>query len=123
MIFKELNLLRNKNKTDIEFSLWDAVSGETQVGSTNTLNGVLVVDGRFTVELDFGTAAFDNSEHWLEIEINGKIKPFDPMEDLTKPIDDDALDALIKYVDSQLKNQVFPGYPKTSPRNVFRLFE
>ena len=45
---------------NIDFSLWDALSGGNQVGSSVMFNGLSVSDGLFTVELDFGTIAFDN---------------------------------------------------------------
>lgn len=55
----------------MEFLLWDAAAGGTQVGVTISRPGVTVEDGRFTVELDFGAAAFDNSGRWLEIAVEG----------------------------------------------------
>lgn len=58
---------------DMAFSLWDAQYGGYQVGSTVILNGVQVASGLFTVELDFGAAAFDNSDRWLEIQVNSTI--------------------------------------------------
>ena len=53
---------------DFQFELWDRGSNGMQLGSTQTLDDVLVADGVFTVLLDFG-AQFDNSELWLEIAV------------------------------------------------------
>ena len=39
---------------DFQFSLWDAVSAGTQQGNTLPINSVNVVNGLFTVVLDFG---------------------------------------------------------------------
>jgi hypothetical protein len=54
---------------DMRFRLYDAASAGSQVGSTiNT--GVPIVDGYFTVNLDFGTGAFDGDRRWLEIRVD-----------------------------------------------------
>jgi hypothetical protein len=52
---------------DFQFSLFDAASGGAQVGVTQAASGLTLVDGRFTVQLDFGGAAFDGNARWLEI--------------------------------------------------------
>lgn len=56
---------------NMDFALWDAASGGSQVGETIMIDGVQVTEGRFTVELDFGAESFDNSGRWLEIEVAG----------------------------------------------------
>src|SRR3989442_458715 len=38
---------------DLQFALFDSLSGGTQVGSTQNINTVLVSNGVFTVSLDF----------------------------------------------------------------------
>ena len=53
---------------DFQFSLWTAVSGGTQVGSTLTRTSVLVRNGLFTVSLDFGNV-WDGSERYLQIAV------------------------------------------------------
>jgi hypothetical protein len=53
---------------DFQFILYDAVSGGSQVGSITTKEDVDVIDGLFTVELDFGNV-FDGTALWLEIGV------------------------------------------------------
>lgn len=55
--------------TDFRFTLFDAAVGGSQIGATITHLNVNVVDGVFTVELDFGDAAFLGEERWLSIEV------------------------------------------------------
>ncbi|HET9493722.1 MAG TPA: hypothetical protein VFR15_05785, partial [Chloroflexia bacterium] len=43
---------------DFQFKLYDALSGGGQVGSTLTVGNQTVTGGLFTVQLDFGAAAF-----------------------------------------------------------------
>jgi len=65
---------------NLDFALWDAISGGSQVGSTIQFNGQPVSDGLFTVELDFGAAAFDGSQLWLEITVDGtELAPRQPL--------------------------------------------
>jgi endosialidase-like protein len=52
---------------DLQFALWDSLSGGGQVGSTQTLNTVAVSNGVFTVSLDFGASAFNGAPRFLEI--------------------------------------------------------
>jgi hypothetical protein len=54
---------------DFEFSLWDAATAGTQIGSTLQVGGVTIDGGRFTVSLDFGAAAFNGDARWLEIAV------------------------------------------------------
>ena len=49
---------------NFQFSLWDAVSGGTQQGSTQTISTVNVANGLFTVVLDFGDQ-FKGDARWL----------------------------------------------------------
>jgi len=55
---------------DVQFSLWDAVSGGTQVGGTVCSDNVSIADGLFTVTLnaggEFGPAAFKGQARWLQ---------------------------------------------------------
>jgi hypothetical protein len=54
---------------DIQFSLYDASAAGVQIGSTLTLNDVLVNKGLFSVELDFGAGAFGSGARWLLIAV------------------------------------------------------
>lgn len=55
--------------SDLRFSLWDAGAGGVQIGGDVSLNSVPVVDGLFSVQLDFGAGAFVGDVRWLEIEV------------------------------------------------------
>ncbi len=52
---------------DLQFALFDSLSGGTQIGSTQTLNTVAVSNGVFTVSLDFGASSFTGANRFLEI--------------------------------------------------------
>ena len=43
---------------DFVFTLWDSQVDGNQIGGTVSVDALDVVDGLFTVELDFGDAAF-----------------------------------------------------------------
>jgi len=55
----------------MSFSLLSAASGGSQISATIDKNGVAVAGGLFTVELDFGAGAFDNTDRWLQIDVDG----------------------------------------------------
>ena len=55
---------------DFEFALYDLSVAGTQQGSTQTITGVNVANGVFTVSLDFGSAPFAaGAERYLEIRV------------------------------------------------------
>src|SRR5476651_1188525 len=54
---------------DMTFSLFDALSGGAQIGSTITQNSVGVSTGTFSVPLDFGASAFPGANRFLEISV------------------------------------------------------
>ncbi len=54
---------------DFQFSLYDALTSGTQVGSTITSTNVIVSNGTFNVQLDFGATAFDGTDRYLEIAV------------------------------------------------------
>jgi hypothetical protein len=54
---------------DFQFRLYDDPNAGTQQGSTIYINDLDVIDGYFTVELDFGSVVFDGEAHWLEVGV------------------------------------------------------
>ena len=58
---------------DFQFSLWDADSAGAQVGATQTVAGVSVSGGLFTVQLNeagqFGASAFDGQGRWVQVAV------------------------------------------------------
>lgn len=73
---------------DFQFSLFDAASAGTQIGSTQTAGDISVTNGLFTVALDFGGGAFNGLARWLEIGVrcpagSGSYTPLSPRQALT----------------------------------------
>jgi hypothetical protein len=54
---------------DFQFKLYDANSGSNQIGSDVNKPKVDVIDGYFTVELDFSSNVFSGDARWLEIGV------------------------------------------------------
>ena len=54
---------------EMNFSVWDNVSGPGQIGNAVTNRPVAVSNGLFTVALDFGGGIFTGSSRWLEIGV------------------------------------------------------
>ncbi len=54
---------------DFHFKLFDANVSDTQKGPTIDINDLDVIDGYFTVELDFGPDIFTGSARWLETTV------------------------------------------------------
>jgi hypothetical protein len=54
---------------DLQFKLFDALSGGAQQGSTIVRDDVQVTGGVFTVTLDFGAPAFPGANRFLEIAV------------------------------------------------------
>ncbi|MCB9782200.1 MAG: hypothetical protein H6751_04470 [Candidatus Omnitrophica bacterium] len=56
----------------LKFSLWDAEEDGNQIGSSQTLDDIGVVDGVFTVVLnasdEYGENAFNGEDRWLQVE-------------------------------------------------------
>ena len=59
---------------DLQFALWNSLSGGTQVGSTQAINTVAVSNGVFTVSLDFGANAFPGANRFLEISTRSRTR-------------------------------------------------
>ncbi len=54
---------------DFTFALYDAPTDGLQVGSDVVVGDVNVIDGLFTVQLDFGVSAFDGDARYLQIGV------------------------------------------------------
>src|SRR5688572_28715495 len=54
---------------DFLFHLFDAAAGGLQIGSTVCVDNVSIIDGVFTVELDFGQQFATTAQRHLEIEV------------------------------------------------------
>ncbi len=54
---------------DLQFALFDALTGGAQQGATITRDDVAVSNGVFTVQLDFGAAPFTGAVRWLQISV------------------------------------------------------
>jgi hypothetical protein len=78
---------------NFQFSLWDAASAGNQRGNTQSINGVNVVNGLFTVVLAFGESAivgddfFTGEARWLGTSVqcsgDGGFTPLDPRQPIT----------------------------------------
>lgn len=62
---------------DLRFSLWNTVIGGDQIGSDIELDAVEIVDGLFTVDIDFGHTAFGVDARWLQVSLRD---PHDPTD-------------------------------------------
>jgi hypothetical protein len=60
----------NTTRAHFVFQLWDAAFGGHQIGTDYELTDVDIVDGIFTVLLDFGENAFDGSDRYLAIGVD-----------------------------------------------------
>ncbi len=71
---------------DLQFGLWSAASGPSQIGSTLTSTATAVSNGLFTVTLDFG-ANFPGADRWMEIGVRpsgpGAFSTLSPRQKLT----------------------------------------
>lgn len=71
---------------DLQFSLWSAASGPSQLGGNITNAATAVSNGVFTVTLDFGNQ-FPGADRWLEIGVrtngNGAFTTLTPRQPLT----------------------------------------
>ncbi|MEM6575037.1 MAG: hypothetical protein AAF736_12250 [Pseudomonadota bacterium] len=66
---------------DFSFALFDADTGGSPLGSAIELQDVAVVNGIFTVQLDFGISPFAGDQLWLEIEVGPDVsaQPLEPL--------------------------------------------
>jgi hypothetical protein len=77
---------------NFQFSLWDAASAGTQKGPTQSIDSVNVVNGLFTVVLDFrasstGDQPFEGDAFWIAARVqcsgDGGFTPLDPRQPIT----------------------------------------
>ena len=73
---------------DFQFKLYDANVGAGKVGNDVNVPNVDVIDGYFTVELDFGEGVFNGEERWLEIGVRpgdsaGSFTTLSPRQEIT----------------------------------------
>lgn len=54
---------------DLQFKLFDAITGGTQVGTTVDRPNLTLINGVFSTTLDFGAAAFTSGNRFLEISV------------------------------------------------------
>lgn len=54
---------------DIRFKLFDAAEGGQQIGPELMLNGAQVINGLFAADLNFGPAAINGANRWIEISV------------------------------------------------------
>src|SRR5437016_4797566 len=54
---------------DLEFRLFDQITGGTQQGGVNAFEDLDINNGLFTTKLDFGSDVFDGGARWLEIAV------------------------------------------------------
>lgn len=66
---------------DLQFRLFDQLSGGSEIGSPQTLQNWPVEDGLFQVELDYDPADFDGDDRYLEVLVNGT--PLTPRQKVT----------------------------------------
>jgi parallel beta-helix repeat protein len=66
-----------ENAVDLQFSLWDAATSGTQVGSDITISNTAYDDGIVVTDLDFGVGAFNGDPRWLEVELRNPTDPSD----------------------------------------------
>jgi len=58
---------------DLEFRLYDSLTQGVLIGTPVLALAYPVADGRLTVDLDFGAAAFNTQARWLEIRVDGVV--------------------------------------------------
>ncbi|MEO8135007.1 MAG: hypothetical protein ABI831_13620 [Betaproteobacteria bacterium] len=72
---------------DCQFALFDASGGGAQIGAPLTRTNVVVANGVFTVQLDFGAGAFPGANRFLEIGVRitggGSFTTLSPRQQIT----------------------------------------
>jgi hypothetical protein len=57
----------------VTFRLYDAANGGNAIGDELVFPALVVTDGMFVADLDFGDGVFTASARWMEIEVDGEI--------------------------------------------------
>jgi hypothetical protein len=60
---------------DVQYMLFDAAAGGTQIGATNCYDGLVISNGLLTSTLDFGNAFAAGATRWLQIGIRADSTP------------------------------------------------
>lgn len=73
---------------DFQFRLFDDPNAGSQQGDAIDINDLDVIDGYFTVELDFGSDVFDGDARWLQISVMpgnsmGRMTILSPRQEVT----------------------------------------
>jgi len=73
---------------DFQFRLYDDPNAGSQHGNTIDINDLDVIDGYFTVELDFGSDVFNGDARWLQIsampgDSMGRMTILSPRQEVT----------------------------------------
>ena len=73
---------------DLQFMLWNAEMGGTQIGIAQTKIALSISNGLFTVVLDFGATPFAGDARWLEVSVrspagSGSYTTLSPRQPLT----------------------------------------
>lgn len=69
------NAIHANGTYEMLFSLFDAQAGGNQIGSTISIAGISVIDGIFTVNIDFGEASFSGADRYLQIAVRAAGNP------------------------------------------------
>lgn len=77
------------SKVDVQFRLFDALTGGTQIGPRLQADAVELRAGRFAATLDFGVPVLTGPARWLEIAVKGpgdaEFTTITPRQLLTRP--------------------------------------
>ena len=90
---------------DFEFELYDDATADSQKGGTIDVDDVDVVDGYFTVHLDFGDDPniFNGDARWLEIAVRpGELE--DPNTYTSRPFRTEIDPEAINLLEEEAKN-------------------
>jgi hypothetical protein len=73
---------------DLRITLWDSDTAGSQLGGANSFNSMQLTDGRFACGLNFGNAAFDGSNRWIQVEFRnpagvGQYQTLSPRDKIT----------------------------------------